>query len=261
MPEGLYRGRGVADCRTVFTGAGTAINVCAVLAGAGLGLALGGRFPDRTRTILTQCLGLFTLVLGASAIADGLSPALAAEVGDQAPMLIVLGALLLGAIAGSLIRLEDRLDTGADWLRRKAARGAEPGRFVEGLVTATLVFCVGPLSILGSISDGLGAGVDQLMVKSVLDGFAAVAFASTLGIGVLFSVVPLSVYQGLLTLLGLALGEFLSPGQVDALGATGGIILLALGLRLAGIKKIAVGDLLPALVFAPLLAWAVAALR
>jgi uncharacterized membrane protein YqgA involved in biofilm formation len=172
-----------------------------------------------------------------------------------------LGALLLGAIAGSLIRLEDRVDAGADWLRRKTARGSEPGRFVEGMVTATLVFCVGPLSVLGSISDGLGTGVEQLLVKSVLDGFSAVAFASALGLGVMFSVLPLAVYQGSLTVIGLALGEFLSVGQIDALGATGGIILLALGLRLAGIKKIPVGDLLPALVFAPLLAWAVAALR
>jgi uncharacterized membrane protein YqgA involved in biofilm formation len=245
----------------VFTGAGTAINVGAVLAGSALGLLLGGRFPERTRTLLTQCLGLFTLVLGAYAIRDGLSEALTSEVGANAPLLIVLGALLLGAIAGSLVRLEDRLDAGADWLRRKTARGAEPGRFVNGLVTSTLVFCVGPLSILGSLSDGLGRGIEQLLVKSVLDGFAAIAFASALGIGVAFSVLPLALYQGLLTLAGLGLGEFLSPGQVDALGATGGLILLALGLRLAGVKKIAVGDLLPALVFAPVLAWAVALLR
>jgi uncharacterized membrane protein YqgA involved in biofilm formation len=244
----------------VFTGAGTAINVGAVLAGGAVGLLLGGRFPERTRELLTQALGLFTVVLGAYSISEGLSPALTSEVGPQAPLLIVLGGLLLGAIAGSLARLEDRLEAGAERLRRKVAGGAEPGRFVTGLVTATLLFCVGPLSILGSISDGLGRGAAQLLVKSVLDGFAAIAFASALGVGVLFSVVPLALYQGSLTLVGLALGEFLSPGQIDALGATGGLILLALGLRLAGIMRIAVGDLLPGLVFAPALAWAVAAL-
>jgi uncharacterized membrane protein YqgA involved in biofilm formation len=251
----------VGDFGTVFTGAGTVINVGAVLAGAGIGLALGQKFPERTRTLLTQCLGLFTVVLGATSIAEGLSDALAAEVGPQAPLLIVLGAVLLGAILGSLAGLEDRLEAGAEWLRRKVARGAEPSRFVGAVVTATLVFCVGPLSILGSISDGLGRGVEQLLVKSVLDGFASIAFASTLGLGVLFSVFPLAVYQGLLTLLGLSLGEFLSAGQVDALGATGGIILLALGLRLAGVVRIAVGDLLPGLVFAPTLVWIVALAR
>ncbi|MDR3361227.1 MAG: DUF554 domain-containing protein [Bifidobacteriaceae bacterium] len=245
----------------MFTGAGTVINVGAVLVGGALGLALGHRFPERTRELLTQCLGLFTIVLGASAIADGLSPALTSEVGAQAPLLIVLGALLLGAISGSLARIEDRLEAAACWVRAKVARGAEPGRFTDAMVSATLVFCVGPLSILGSISDGLGRGVEQLLVKSVLDGFAAIAFGSALGVGVLFSVFPLALYQGLLTVLGLGLGEFLSPGQIDALGATGGIILLGLGIRLAGLKQIAVGDLLPGLVFAPLLAWLAALLR
>ncbi|MDR2114504.1 MAG: DUF554 domain-containing protein [Bifidobacteriaceae bacterium] len=251
----------MGDFGTVFVGAGTAINVGAVLAGSGIGLALGNRFPERTRTLLTQCLGLFTMVLGADAISSGLSPELTQEVGAQAPLLIVLAALLLGGIAGSLVRLEQRLDAGAEWLRRLAAQGAEPGRFVDGMVTATLVFCVGPLSILGSLNDGLGRGVEQLLVKSVLDGFAAIAFASALGAGVVFSVLPLALYQGGLTLAGLGLGQFLSAGQVDALGATGGIILLGLGIRLAGIAKIAVADLLPALVFAPALAAAVAAWR
>jgi uncharacterized membrane protein YqgA involved in biofilm formation len=245
----------------VFRGAGTVINIATVLLGSGLGLALGNRFPERMRTLLTQCLGLFTLVLGAMAIADGFSPALTKEVGSQAPMLIVLGALLLGAILGSGIRLSDRIDDAADWVRRKLARGAEPGRFSEGMVTATLLFCVGPLSILGSLNDGLGRGAEQLIVKAVLDGFAAVAFASALGIGVMFSVIPLTIYQGSLTLLGFGLGEFMSAGQVDALGATGGIILLGLGIRVAGIRKINVADLLPALIFAPLLAWLVSLWR
>jgi uncharacterized membrane protein YqgA involved in biofilm formation len=125
------------------------------------------------------------------------------------------------------------------------------------MVTATLVFCVGPLAILGSLNDGLGRGSEQLLVKSVMDGFASVAFASALGLGVVFSIIPLALYQGGLTLLGLALGDFLSTAQVDALGATGGVILLGLGVTLAGIKKIRVGDLIPALLFAPLLVWLV----
>jgi uncharacterized membrane protein YqgA involved in biofilm formation len=245
----------------VFTGAGTVVNIGAVLLGGSAGLLLGNRLPERTRTLLMQCMGLFTMVLGAYAVADGISPAFAEEVGGEARLLIVLGALLLGGVTGSLLRIEDRVDAGAQWLRRKVAKGQAQGRFVEGAVSATLVFCVGPLSVLGAISDGLGTGVDQLLVKSAMDGFTAIAFASALGVGVLFSVLPLALYQGLLTLLGLFLGEFLTAGQVDSLGASGGVILLGLGVRLAGIKKIAVADLLPALIFAPLATWAVSALR
>jgi uncharacterized membrane protein YqgA involved in biofilm formation len=231
--------------------------VIAVLIGSAIGLLLGHRLPERTRDLVPQAMGLFTLVLGGSAIVDGLSPELTAEVGDNASFLIVLGALLIGGITGSLLRIEDRLDGGADWLRSKIAKKSESGRFVEGMVTATLIFCVGPLSILGSISDGLGQGNEQLVVKSVMDGFSSIAFASGLGIGVMAAVLPLAVYQGALTLLGMGLGDFLSIGQVDALGATGGVILLGLAIRLIGLKKLPVGDLLPALVVAPLLVWLV----
>ena len=237
----------------MFIGAGTVINVAAVLAGGGIGLLLGHSFPERTRTLVTQTLGLFTLVIGGTSVASGLSEALKAEAGPNAPMLTVLGALLLGGIAGSLMRLEQRLDGLAERLRSRIASGANTSTFVEGAVTSTLVFCVGPLSIIGSLSDGLGAGPQQLAVKAMMDGFAAIAFASSLGVGVLASVIPLAVYQGTLTLLGFALGNVLSPGQLDALTATGGVILLGLGFRLIGARRIAVGDLLPALVVAPAL--------
>jgi len=149
--------------------------------------------------------------------------------------------------------VEQRLDDGAEWLRERFAGRSDESTFVEGAVTATLVFCVGPLSILGSLSDGLGQGAEQLLVKSVMDGFAAIAFASSLGIGVMVAALAVAVYQGSLTLLGMAVGNFLPAGHIDALTAAGGIILLGLGFRLAGIKAIPVGDLLPALVAAPLL--------
>jgi uncharacterized membrane protein YqgA involved in biofilm formation len=231
--------------------------VIAVLIGSAVGLLLGHRFPERTRNLIPQTMGLFTLVLGGSAIVDGLSEALSAEVGENAPFLIVLGALVIGGILGSLLRIEDRLDSGADWLRSKIAKKSESGRFVEGMVTATLIFCVGPLSILGSISDGLGHGNEQLVVKSVMDGFSSIAFASGMGIGVMAAVIPLAIYQGALTFLGMGLGDFLSTAQVDALGATGGVILLGLAIRLIGAQRIPVGDLLPALIVAPVLVWLV----
>jgi uncharacterized membrane protein YqgA involved in biofilm formation len=242
----------------VFIGAGTAINVATVIVGSLLGVALGGRLPERTREVVTQILGLVSLTIGGLSIASGMSDAFAAEVGANARLLIVLGALLIGGVIGSAIRLEDRLDGSAVWLRRRFAKHSDENTFVEAAVTATLIFCVGPLSIIGSLSDGLGQGPTQLIVKAVMDGFAAVAFASSLGIGVMFSAIPMVLYQRGLTLLGLWLGNFLPAGHVDALTATGGVILLGLGFRLTGIKQVPIGDMLPALVMAPVLVAVVA---
>ena len=237
----------------MFIGLGTAVNVVAVVIGSTLGVLAGHRLPHRTRDLVTQVLGLVTLVIGGLSVASGRSEAFTAEVGAQARLLIILGSLLIGGIIGSLLQIEHRLDRGAELLHDRFASASEGSTFVEGAVTATLVFCVGPLSILGSLSDGLGQGAEQLLVKSIMDGFASIAFAASLGIGVMAAAIPLALYQGLLTLLGFALGNFLPAGQVDAIGATGGVILLGLGFRLAGIKQIPVGDLLPALVVAPLL--------
>jgi uncharacterized membrane protein YqgA involved in biofilm formation len=134
-------------------------------------------------------------------------------------------------------------------------------RFIEGWLSASLLFCVGPLTILGSLSDGLGRGIEQLMLKSVLDGFAAMAFASSFGVGVLFSAVSVAVVQGLLTLLGVMLGSLLPDAHIAALTATGGLMLVGIALRLLNIKQVPVGDLLPALVVAPLLTQVVVSLR
>ncbi len=244
----------------MFIGAGTVFNVITVAVGSLIGLAIGHRLPQRTRDVVTQSLGLLSLVIGGLSVADGMSDAFAAEVGASARLLIVLGALLLGGLLGAGIKLEDRLDGAASWLRGKIARKSDKASFIEAAVTATLIFCVGPLTILGSISDGLGNGADQLFVKAIMDGFASIAFASSMGIGVLASVIPLAVIQGAITLLGFWLGEFMSAAQVDSLTATGGVILLGLGFRLAAIKHIRIGDMLPALVVAPVLTWAVGAL-
>lgn len=237
----------------MFIGAGTVINVATVVVGTLIGLAAGHRFPARTRDLVTQILGLVTLVIGGLSVADGMSEAFATEVGAGARLLVVLGALLIGGLLGSALRLEERLDGAAEWLRSKVAREADQASFIEAAVTATLIFCVGPLAIIGSISDGLGNGAEQLIVKAVMDGFAAIAFASTLGIGVMASVIPLLLYQGAITALGWWLGDFMPAAHIDALTATGGVILLGLGFRLSGIKQIQIGDLLPALIIAPLL--------
>lgn len=237
----------------MFIGAGTVINVATVMVGSLIGLAVGHRLPQRTRDLVTQILGLISLVIGGLSIAQGMSDAFATEVGSGARLLVVLGAMLIGGLIGSGIRLEERLDGAAAWLRDRVASGSDQASFIEAAVTATLIFCVGPLSIIGSISDGLGNGAEQLIVKAVMDGFAAIAFASSLGIGVMASVIPMIIYQGGLTLLGWRLGYFLPAAQIDALTATGGVILLGLGFRLSGIKHMPIGDMLPALVVAPLL--------
>lgn len=246
-------------------GAGTVLNVATVLLGSGVGVLLGGRLPQRTRDTVTDALGLVTLVLGGLAVADGLgSPDLVAAVGPSAGLLILLGALLVGGICGSLLRLEDRLEGVGGWLQRRLTRGSGSGaraRFVEGYVTASLVFCVGPLAVLGSLSDGLGRGIDQLALKSTLDGFAALAFAASLGWGVAASAVSVALVQGSLTVLGALLGSLLPEALVAAVTAAGGVLLLGVGLRLLQVKAVPVGDLLPALLAAPALTALVAALR
>ncbi len=236
----------------VFIGFGTVVNVVAVVIGSLIGLGLGDRIPARTRTTVTDVLGLFTLVVGGFAAAAMASSALATEVGPGVGTLVVLGSLLIGALVGSWLHVEDRLEALAERVRRRFVGGESSARFVDGVVTSTLVWCVGPLTILGAINDGLGRGSEQLLVKSLLDGFAAIAFASSLGVGVLFAAVPLALIQGLLTLGGFLLGDVLPLAHIDALTATGGVILLGLGLRLLDLKQIAVGDLLPALLIAPL---------
>ena len=246
-------------------GSGTLLNMVTILVGSGLGVLLGGRLPERTRTVVTDALGLVTLVIGALSVASLSDPDLRRAVGDSAPLLIVLGALVVGGVAGSLLQLERRLEQSGSWLQRRLTSGGTTSvsrdRFVEGYVSASLVFVVGPLAILGSLSDGLGRGIEQLALKSTLDGFAALAFAASLGWGVAASALSVGVVQGLLTVLGLLLGGLLPPEQIAAITATGGVLLLGVGLRLLALKAVAVGDLLPALVVAPLLTALVAALR
>ena len=252
-----------------FIGLGTALNVATVVVGALLGMVIGHRFPDRTRSVVTDALGLTTLLMAGLSVAAVTAPALSQATGRGAPVLIVLGSLLIGGITGSLLRIEARLESLAgriqDWVGRRfpsEGQGAQAReRFIEGWLSATLLFCVGPLTILGSLSDGLGRGIEQLALKAVLDGFAALAFASTFGVGVLLSAVSVAVIQGSLTLVGVLLGSIMPEAHIAALTATGGLMLAGIGLRLLRIREIPVADMLPALVVAPLLTQVVIALR
>ena len=249
-------------------GIGTAVNVVTVLIGTTIGVLVGHRLPERTRKVVTDGLGLVTLLIAGTAAAHVGDAALEDAVGSSAPMLIVLGAVLIGGIAGSLLRIEDRLEDFGGLLQRAAVRrfgagadGQARERFIQGFVTSSLVFCVGPLTILGSINEGLGNGADQLLLKSALDGFAAIAFSASFGWGVGFSVISLVVIQGGLTALGAVLGSFVPDAHLSALTATGGLVLLGVAFRLLDLKQVKVADFLPALLVAPLLTELVVRLR
>jgi uncharacterized protein len=240
----------------VFPGIGTLVNVVTVLLGAGLGVLLGHRLPERTRDVVTDGLGLVTLLIAALSAFAVTDAALVDAIGSSAPMLVVLGSVLVGGIVGSLLHLERRVEGLGGWLQRRLTSesgSAERHRFVEGFVVASLVFCTGPLTILGALNDGLGRGAEELFLKSALDGFAALAFAAAFGWGVAASVITVVVVQGSLTLVGVVLGDVLPDTHVSALTAVGGLLLVGVALRLLRVREIPVADLLPALLVAPFL--------
>lgn len=248
----------------MFRGFGTVVNVATVLIGSGIGVLVGHRLSQHTRDVVTDALGLVTLLVAALSAFAVTDTVLAGAVGGSAPVLIVLGSLLIGGIAGSLLRVEYRLESLGGWLQDRFSRGhatEERRRFIEGFVAASLLFCIGPLTILGSLSDGLGTGADQLVLKATLDGFAAIAFAASFGWGVAASALVVGVVQGSLTILAAFLGELIPDAHIVALTATGGLLLVGVSLRLLQIKQVPVGDLLPALLVAPLLTQVVIALR
>ena len=239
---------------------GTIVNVITILVGSAIGVAVGAKIPNRTRTLITDALGLVTFISGASACVALWNSSYVNAVGGGKPILITLGGLLLGGVLGSLLTLEDRLERGGNKLRKRFARD-EDSNFVTGFVSASLIFVIGPMAILGSISDGLGNGNELLILKSIMDGFAAIAFAAALGWGVAASAISVLIYQGAWSAIGALLGKILSDYQIDALTGVGGLLLIGIGLRLLNIKNIAIGDMLPAILVTPALATLVAFLN
>jgi len=222
---------------------GTAINVAAVVAGGILGTLLGERLPSRIRRIVMQGVGLVTLAVG-------MSMALTTE-----NLLLVLGSILIGGILGEWWRLEERLNGAGKWLEAKAVwfPFLARGEFTKGFVTASLVFCVGPMTVLGSIQDGLSGDYTLLAIKSVLDGFSSLAFAASMGMGVTFAAITVLVYQGILTLGASLFQAILTDAMITEMTATGGVIILGIGLLLLEIKRVRVANFLPALAIVPLL--------
>jgi len=237
----------------MFVGIGTLINVAAIAIGSFLGISLGSKLADKSQKMITDVLGLVTLLGATSALIPLWSKSFNDSLPKGSALLLILASMLLGGLIGSAMNLEEKLDSFGENLRKRFGASSE-GSFIEGFVSSSLLFVIGPLAILGSVSDGMSKGIDQLVLKSSLDFFAAMAFASTLGWGVMASVIPVGIYQGLWTLAGLFLGSVLDSYQIDAMTICGGLMLVGIALRLLNIKKIAVGNLLPALFLAPLLA-------
>lgn len=237
----------------MFIGSGTVINVASVIIGTFVGVTIAHRLPARVREVVMDGLGLVTAMIAVLTTAAIVDPQLAETLGKGRPVLIVLASILLGGITGAAIRLEDRLETLGDKLKARFSKDGE-STFTEGFVAASLLFCIGPMTILGSITDGLGGGNEMLILKSTLDFFAALAFAAALGWGVAASGLSILIVQGGLTLFGYFLGNFMSDVQILMLTATGGLLLVGISMRLLNIKQVPVGNLLPALLYAPALA-------
>ena len=224
-------------------GFGTLINVITVFVGGGLGTIFGARLPARIRETVINGLGLFTIALGLLMFTDTQNP------------IIVLGSMLIGGILGEWWRIDDRLQDAGVWLERRFAGSgdkAEANRFIKGYVTASLVFCIGPMTVVGSIQDGLSGDFTLLAIKSVLDGFAALAFASTFGIGVLFSTATILVFQGGLTLFAAQAQGVLTELMIAEMTAVGGLLIVGIGVSsLLELHPIRIGNFLPALFLAP----------
>ena len=221
-------------------GLGTIVNVTAVLAGSGLGVAIGHRIPERLRLTVLDGIGLLTICVGVAGFLET----------TNAVFPVV--ALVLGTVIGEAIDVEDRLDGLGERLRRRAR--SEDDRFVLGFVTASLTFCVGAMTVVGSLRDGISGDNELLIIKSALDGVIAVVYAAAFGWGVAFAAITVGVLQGAFTGLGALLGETLLDARMTAeLEATGGILIAGIGLRLLDLRQVRVGSMLPALVVAPVL--------
>jgi uncharacterized membrane protein YqgA involved in biofilm formation len=238
-------------------GAGVIVNVIAVLIGTAIGLAFGRVITERFRRIAFAALGLSTFGIGATMVIGGLIKADAAN--SKYSVLILVGSLVIGGLVGEAIGVEALLERFGQWLRKMAYRvpffaasGEGEHQMVEGFVAASLLYCVGTMTVIGSLQDGLGMP-DLLYLKALLDGIASIALASTLGIGVGFSVIPILLAQG-----GIALGAhwlqpFLTPAVVREMSTVGGTLILAIGMDLMDVKRLPVGNLMPAVFVAGLL--------
>jgi uncharacterized protein len=223
---------------------GTAINVAAILAGTLVGVLAGERLPEGLQRRVLAGLGLVTLVIGVDL----------ALAWRETNALYVLGAVLLGGLTGEALRIEARLAQLGDMIQRRlSSAGESSSRVSEAFFDASLLFCVGPLAVVGAIQDGLTGNYEALATKALLDGFASIALAATLGWGVALAAVSVLIYQGTLSLGATLFEDVLKGEALDALTSAGGVLIIGISLKLLEVTDVKVGNFLPALLFAPLL--------
>ncbi|HXL04535.1 MAG TPA: DUF554 domain-containing protein [Bacillota bacterium] len=218
---------------------GTLINVATILGGTTLGMLLKTRMPDRVSNVVIQGIGVFTIFLGIHLALQTQS------------ILTSLFSLIIGGIIGAVLNIGGRLEDIA--ARLEARLATQQSQIAKGFLTATLLFCVGPMAIIGSLEDGISGNYQILVTKSVMDGFCSIAFGAAMGIGVALSAVAVLVYQGGLTVLSSVMEQVLTDAAIIEMTATGGLLIVGIGLDMLGIKKIQVADLLPAIAVAPIL--------
>lgn len=218
---------------------GTLVNFGAVIVGSTIGLIIHRNLPKRYVQLIFQIMGLFTLVLGFKMALEGQQ------------LLVMIFSLVLGGLLGEILKIEDWINSMGDRVKRLTK--SKNDSFSEGLITAFLLFCVGSMTILGAIEEGMGGKPELLLIKSLMDGISSIALTVAFGIGVLFSAIPLLLFQGGLTLLAAQAGEFIDPVVITEVTAVGGVILIGLGMNLLEIKKIKVVNLLPSMLIVPLL--------
>jgi uncharacterized protein len=237
----------------VFIGLGTVINISSILLGSFFGILLGSKFKSKTRETITTALAFITFLAAADAIKSLWDPTYFTQLPKGWSILVVLLAMLIGTLIGVRLQIEERLEIFGEKLKHRFDKnGSSP--FIEGFVSSSLLFAIGPMAILGSISDGMQTGISQLTLKSILDGITSMAFAASLGWGVALSALPVGIYQFTWTGIGFALGAILPHYQVLAMTITGGLLLLGIGFRLMKITSAPVADFLPAIFLAPLIA-------
>ncbi len=227
------------------TGIGTLVNVATVTAGTTAGLLLKNGLPERFEQTIKQALGLCTFFIGAGGAICGLVSVENNTLSTKHTMLLVL-SMVLGALLGELLDIEQRLDEFGSWCQKKFTRGTEDGKFVEGFVAASLLFCVGAMAIVGSLEDGLNGDPSILIAKAILDGVAAIVFAASLGKGVYLSILPVLLYQGGITLLARFIRPWMNDELISQMSCVGSVLIFAIGFNLMFDKKVKVGNLLPA---------------
>ena len=234
-------------------GLGTLINAAGILLGGIIGMLAGKRIPERLRTLLTSVMGISVIFIGAAGVLQRMLVIEGGALSTQGSMMMIF-SLVLGGIVGSLLRIEDNCERFGEWLKKKTGNGGD-ARFTDGFVTASLTVCIGAMAIMGSIADGISGDISILTTKAILDLVIIVVMSASMGIGCMFSAIPVIVLQGSVTLLSRLMVQVMTDAAISNLSLTGSVLIFCVGINLCFGKKIAVGDLLPAVLFAVIFAF------